>query len=148
MHTRVRSLVVVVALALGSPAGAFAANITVRAALNAAHETPAPSHGVPRATGILTGTLTQTKAGYNFDWRLTYAKTSGKATFTNVQEGTATKHGTVILFLCGPCKTGAHGKTYASPGEVSLLMSGKLFVNLTTKQNPSGEIRGQLTKSG
>lgn len=144
-----RSLLVVFALvAVASPRVALGTNIAVHASLKAKDETPAQKIKVPNATGFLSGTLVETKTGYDFEWRLTYAKTSGPVTFTNVQEGTATEHGTVIIFLCGPCKSGASGKTYASPGEVGLLMSGKLFVNLTTKKNPSGEIRGQLKKSG
>jgi CHRD domain len=136
-----------VAAAMAGPPALGAANISVRAKLDRAQETPAQRAKVLHATGLLTGTLTQTKKGYELAWRLTYKKTSGKATFANVQNGTAKKHGTVIIFLCGPCESGAHGTVYASPGEVSLLLRGRLFVNLTTKRNPSGEIRGQLVQS-
>src|SRR5579862_6449811 len=147
MPKRTLPLVLMAAAALAGPSALGAANISVRAKLNRAQETPAQKSKVMHATGTLTGTLTQTKKGYELAWRLTYKKTSGKATFANVQNGTAKEHGTVIIFLCGPCKSGAHGTVYASPGEVSLLVQGHLFVNLTTKRNPSGEIRGQLLKS-
>jgi CHRD domain len=130
----------------GAPA-LGATKMSVQAKLDRAQETPAQTTRVLHATGLLTGTLTPTKKGYELAWRLTYKKTSGKATFANVQNGTAKKHGTVIIFLCGPCKSGANGTVYASPGEVSLLLQGHLFVNLTTKRNPSGEIRGQLVKA-
>ncbi len=144
----VAALVVVLpANALGG-SGAVG-NIKVKATLDASREVPAQTHKVANATGVLSGTLTKTKKGYSFDWHLTYSKTSGTATFTNVQNTPSAKqHGTVIMFLCGPCKSGAKGTIYASPGEVSLLMGGKLYVNLTTKHNPAGEIRGQLVKTG
>src|SRR5580698_2373027 len=124
--------------AVVGPTTAFASSITVRADLDAKHEVPAQSSKAPHAVGLLAGALVQTKSGYELAWRLTYSKTSGVATFANIQDGTATRHGTVIVFLCGPCKSGAHGKVYTSPGEASLLREGRLYVNLTTKRNPAG----------
>jgi hypothetical protein len=105
--------VLVTALDLRSSAGTLAGatptgNLAVKAKLGANHEVPAQAHKVPKASGVLAGTLTKTKTGYSFKWRLTYSKTSGPGTFANVQNATACKHGTVIMSLCG---SGTRGST-------------------------------------
>jgi len=120
--------------------------IGVRASLSGSHEVPALSSKVARGTGRLVGTLKQTKTGYQFNWYLTFRNLSGAATFANIERGSAKKRGPNVQFLCGPCKSGAHGSFYASPGELALIQKGGLYVNVRTKRHPAGELRGRLAK--
>lgn len=123
--------------------------LKVEARLDARGEVPSPKHTVSGALGLLSGTLTKIKTGYSFAWHLSYSKTSGRATVTDVQHAASAKHrGTVITVLCRNCESGAHGEIHVSAGEVSLLLGGKLYVNLATRRNQSGEIRGHLTRYG
>jgi hypothetical protein len=136
------------ASALAAPAAAqtTTASIRVNASLNGAGELPALSSKTVKATGRLVGTLKQTKTGYQFNWYLTYKGLSGAATFANIERGTKKTRGATVTFLCSPCKSGAHGSFYASPGELALIQQGGLYVNVRTKKHPSGEIRGALQK--
>jgi hypothetical protein len=136
------------ASALAAPATAQSTGaISVRASMNGTGELPALSSKSVKATGRLVGTLKPTKSGYQFNWYLTYNNLSGTATFANIERGTKKTRGATVTFLCSPCKSGAHGSFYASPGELALLQQGGLYVNVRTKKHPSGEIRGRLDKS-
>lgn len=136
------------ALLASSPAQSVTTGaIPVRASLSGGGEIPALARQKVKGSGRLVGTLRQTKTGYQFNWYLTYKSLSGKATFANIERGSAKKRGAAVTFLCGPCKSGAHGSFYASPGELQLLQSGGLYVNVRTKNHPAGEIRGKLAKS-
>jgi hypothetical protein len=123
------------------------AAIPVRATLTGKGEVPALGSAVTKGSGRLVATLRQTKTGYQLTWYLTYRNLSGTATFANVERGSATKRGPNVSFLCGPCKSGAHGSLYASPGELALIQQGGLWVNVRTKKHPAGEIRGRLVRS-
>jgi len=50
----------------------------------------------------------------------------------------------VIVPLCAPCKSGAHGRATVDASVLDALESGRTYVNVHTKKNPLGEIRGQL----
>ena len=52
--------------------------------------------------------------------------------------------GPVIVPLCAPCKSGAQGKATVDSSVLNALESGRAYVNVHTKKNPAGEIRGQL----
>ena len=67
--------------------------------------------------------------------------------FANIERGTPGKLGPNVQFLCSPCRSGAHGSFYASPGELALIQKGGLYVNIRTKKHPGGELRGRLTRA-
>jgi hypothetical protein len=137
------------ASALLAPSAAQTAatrSISIRATLTGSGEIPALSTKATKASGRLVGTLRQTKTGYQLSWYLTFKGLSGAATFANIERGSARKRGPNVTFLCGPCKSGAHGSFYASPGELLLIQKGGLYVNVRTKKHPGGEIRGRLSQ--
>jgi hypothetical protein len=50
----------------------------------------------------------------------------------------------VIVPLCTACRSGAHGRTTVNESVLNALESGRTYVNVHTKKNPAGEIRGQI----
>jgi hypothetical protein len=137
--------VAVAAVALGSEAAAASkASIHATATLTASAEAPKPSHKVKHATGRFTATFVKTPAGYTMDWHLDFARLSGSASSAYIHEGARGKYGPALFHLCSPCRSGASGHAYASPSELALVIDGKTYVNVRTRENPSGEIRGQL----
>jgi hypothetical protein len=121
------------------------------------------SNEVPAITTSATGTLTLTvdAKGTAVQFTLAVSKLSGAAV-ARLHEGAAGATGSTIFTLyAGPTKTGAFtgtlvkgsftskglvgplkGKTIADL--VALIKSGKVYINIGTTKNSSGEIRGQL----
>jgi mono/diheme cytochrome c family protein len=122
----------------------------IKTTLNTKQEVPRPK-GTTTATGSFTGTLkitTAAKASLTF--RLTYARLTGPGLAAHVHLGAAGKPGKIAVALCAPCSSGAHGTKPVSVAAAQAMISGKAYVNVHTKTNPAGEIRGQVkaTTSG
>jgi CHRD domain len=128
----------VVALAFG----AGATTISVGAKLNAKQEVPAQVVKDAKAKGRFTGKL----VGRKLTWKLTFSGLTGAATAAHIHMGAVGKAGNVLIPLCGPCKSGVHGKKTISRALKKALMHHKLYVNVHTAKNPNGEIRGQLAR--
>lgn len=134
----------VLGLVSGTASGG-GASISVKANLSAAQEVPKPSRSVATASGRLAATVKKTSKGYRLTWRLTFSKLSGRAVSGYIHRGKRGLTGPALFHLCSPCTSGAHGSAYASPSEVDLMRAGRTYVNLRTRTNPTGEIRGQIT---
>jgi hypothetical protein len=104
------------------------------------NERPVPK-GAAGATGSFTGTLT----GSTLVWRLTFSHLTGKATAAHIHMGKAGVAGPVVVPLCGPCVSGAHGRAKLTATVRRAVLSGTAYVNVHTVKNPGGEIRGQMT---
>ncbi len=73
---------------------------------------------------------------------------SGPATAAHVHLGPPGTAGPIAIPLCAPCKANSHG-SFTGPigGNVRLLhalLGGAAYVNVHTRLNPQGEIRGQI----
>lgn len=123
-------------LALGG-VGADPVKLSVK--LDTKQEVPRPK-GAPGGTGLLTATL----SGRTLDWRLTFARLTGPATAAHVHLGSRGVAGGVAAPLCGPCVSGRRGTTRLSAKAAAALRRGETYVNVHTKKNPAGEIRGQI----
>lgn len=110
------------------------------AKLTAAQEIPAQTVMAPTAHGAFTATL----SGRQLNWKLTFSQLSGPATAAHIHLGAKGKAGNVLVPLCGPCKSGAHGSSSLTVAVVKDFQKHLLYVNVHTKKNPAGEIRGQL----
>jgi hypothetical protein len=145
----VKKLVAVLAVAIAASLavvalafGARVSSVRVSAKLNAKQEVPAQVVKDTKARGKFTGTL----VGSKLTWKLTFSGLTGKATAAHIHLGAMGKAGNVAIPLCGPCKSGVHGKTTLSAALNKALKHHKLYVNVHTAKNLNGEIRGQLAE--
>ena len=116
----------------------------VRTTLRASQERPKPRGKVRRATGTFTATIRKSGTSGVISWRLTFRKLTGRAVAAHIHSGARGTSGPVIVPLCAPCKSGARGRATVDASVLSALESGRTYVNVHTKKNPAGEIRGQL----
>jgi hypothetical protein len=113
--------------------------------LSASAEVPKPA-GVPTgAKGTFTGTAVEnTSGGAKLSWQLKFSKLSGAAAAAHIHIGKPGKAGNVMVALCGPCKNGKKGTANVTKAQLATIKAGKTYVNVHTKKNPAGEIRGQV----
>ena len=117
---------------------------SVKTALRASQERPRPKGKVAKATGTFSATITRSGDSGVIAWKLTFGKLTGKAVAAHIHSGVRGKAGPVIVPLCAPCKSGRTGRATVSASVLSALESGRAYVNVHTKKNAAGEIRGQV----
>lgn len=131
-----------------NPAGEIRDQISpvasLKTTLRAVQERPKPKGKVARARGTATLSITRRGSSALLSWRLTFSRLTGKAVAAHVHSGARGKAGPVIVPLCAPCKSGARGQASADASVVNALEAGRTYVNVHTRKNPAGEIRGQL----
>jgi hypothetical protein len=143
--------VAVTILALSVAGGAssrMSTTYNVSATLDTNHEVPAPADAVG-AKGTLKAKLTLNGKKSSFVWTLSFSHLSGKATASHLHYGKPGKAGLVALPLCVPCaQSPSHGEYrgpyVATQAFVKAILHGGMYVNIHTKRNPKGEIRGQV----
>jgi CHRD domain-containing protein len=141
----IAGLAVAVAASLAVAALAFggrAKTINVEAALSAKQEVPKQVVKDTTAKGLFTGKL----VGNKLTWRLTFSGLTGQATAAHIHMGAVGKAGNVVVPLCAPCKSGAHGTATISASVKKALATHHAYVNVHTAKNPNGEIRGQVAE--
>jgi hypothetical protein len=100
-----------------------------------------------RARGSFKGTLTRTESGGDLTWRLKFRRLTGRAVEAHIHRGKRGKAGPVVLELCSPCRSGMRGTVDVEGDELfSTIRRGGTYVNVHTKKNRRGEIRGQVTR--
>ena len=135
-HASPRATLGATALAPGS--------YTIKTTLNTKLEVPHPK-GTTTATGSFTGTLKVINASKStLTYKLTYAHLTGKGLAAHVHLGAPGKAGKIVVPLCAPCTSGAHGAKSISSVAALAMIAGKAYVNVHTAKNPAGEIRGQI----
>lgn|SRR5436305_937128 len=116
----------------------------VKAVLDARQEMPRQAVKVPWARGVLSGTLSSGGATGKIAWRLTSTDLSGRALEGHIHLGKLGKAGPVAITLCAPCHSNMHGTTHVTAKVVRVIRNGSAYVDLHTRKNPNGEIRGQI----
>lgn len=116
----------------------------VRTTLKASQERPRPKGKVRRATGTFTATITRSGGSGTIAWRLTFSRLTGRGVAAHIHSGARGTSGPVIVPLCAPCRSGARGTKTVDASVLNALESGRTYVNVHTKKNPAGEIRGQV----
>jgi hypothetical protein len=134
-------LAVAASLAIAALAfGGRAKTTMVGATLNAKQEVPAQV--VKNASGK--GSFTATLVGNKLTWTLKFSHLTGQAVAAHIHMGKAGKAGNVIVPLCGPCKSPMHGTSKLSKAVMKAMATHDAYVNVHTKKNLNGEIRGQV----
>jgi plastocyanin len=121
---------------------ATAAPVKLSATLRAAVEIPHPK-GVPAGAA---GHFTATLAGTALHWHLTFTHLTGPATMAHIHLAPRGKAGPVLKVLCAPCVSPKSGTVKLTATQVTSIEKGRTYVNVHTKKNPKGEIRGQIAK--
>ena len=149
MKTNVALVAAAAALAVLAVTGIAAAGstYTYRAALSPGVETPKPK-APAGAKGAFTGTVTENGSARTLKWKLVFSGLSGQAVGAHVHRGKAGISGPVIVPLCGPCKSGQTGTMKITSSAADVLEHGLAYVNVHTKKNLGGEIRGQVKLTG
>jgi CHRD domain len=117
---------------------------SVKTTLRASQERPKPKGKLAKAKGTFTATVSRSGTTGVITWRLTFSKLSGRAVAAHIHSGARGKAGPVIVPLCAPCRSGAHGRATVDGSVLDALESGRSYVNVHTTKNPAGEIRGQI----
>lgn len=144
--TVVAATLTITGLAFG--AGVATKKTSLKATLNVGQEVPKPT-GVRRgATGLFTATLSKNSDGSGtLTWQLSFRRLTGNATAAHIHLARPGKSAPVAIPLCAPCSTGVTGTSQASSAVVRALLRNGAYTNVHTAKNPSGEIRGQITKA-
>jgi CHRD domain len=127
---------------------AASTSYTIKATLNTKQEVPKPKDAV-NAKGIFTGRLTLAGKKSRFTWTLRVSHPSGRIRMEEIGMGAPGKSGITMLPLCNKkCRLTPRG-AYVGPYVdnktfVKALLHHRMYVNVTTKLNPKGEIRGQI----
>jgi hypothetical protein len=114
------------------------------ATLSAAKERPKPKGNVKRARGTFTATVKKEGTQGVITWRLTFSRLTGRGIAAHIHRGAPGKAGPVIVPLCAPCRSGARGQVTVGAAVLNALETGRAYVNVHTRKNQAGEIRGQL----
>ncbi|HLG07900.1 MAG TPA: CHRD domain-containing protein [Gaiellaceae bacterium] len=122
--------------------------IALTATLNVGKEVPRPKGVSAKAQGSFAAGLTRKGTGGTLSWRITFHGLTGKAVAAHVHLAKPGKAGPVVVPLCGPCRSGSRGSAKVKARTVAALLGGGAYVNVHTAKNPTGEIRGQVTKGG
>ena len=119
---------------------------TLTAPLAVGQAVPHPK-GTRGATGAFSATLTAGAAGGTVVWRLSFSRLTGPAVVARIYNGLPGGRGPLLARLCAPCRAGAHGTVRVNGlPAVRALVFGEAYVNVQTKRNPGGEVRGQIGK--
>lgn len=126
-----------------SPQGRF-----LEASLNSRQVVPRPRRPVRRARSVFSATLSSTATGATLAWRLTFNHLSGGARAAHIHRGRRGRTGPLLVRLCSPCREQTIATSELS-GESArrAILSGNAYVEIHTKENAKGEIRGQISRT-
>jgi hypothetical protein len=117
---------------------------SIRTTLRASQERPKPKGNVKRALGTFTATVKKEGSTATVTWRLTFSRLTGRAVAAHIHSGARGRSGPVIVPLCAPCRSGVRGTASVNESVLNALEAGRAYVNVHTRRNPAGEIRGQI----
>jgi CHRD domain-containing protein len=90
------------------------------------------------------GSFSAKAVGNKLQFKLTFNKLSGPATGAHIGYGKKGKPGNFSLAICAPCPNPTVNTLGLNPALTQAFKSGLLYVEVVTRKNPNGEIRGQL----
>ncbi len=128
----------------GEIRGQLGVSATIATSLTPRQSRPRPTGNVLRAAGRFTGTVTRSGTTGAMAWRLTFSHLTGRALAAHIHIGARGKAGPVAVPLCGPCRSGVRGTVTLNAAILAALETGRAYVNVHTKKNTAGEIRGKV----
>jgi hypothetical protein len=135
------ALLLVGAMALASCASSSSNVASLGATLNATSEVPSNS-----SAGTGNAAVKLDKATKTVSWTVSYSGLTSDATAAHFHGPAAAgaNAGVVIPIAAGSVPNPAVGSKVLTDDQIADLMAGKWYVNVHTKANPGGEIRGQV----
>jgi hypothetical protein len=138
-----RKSLILASFAVVFAGAASAATVKYTAALNAGSEVP-PT----KSTGSGEATATLDTATHELTYDVSFKGTSGDVTAAHIHgPAEAGKNAGVVLPLGNAPKSPIHGTAKLTPEQEQQLAAGLMYVNVHTKDNPGGELRGQLVQA-
>ncbi len=131
----------------GEIRGQVGISAALRSALTSRAEVPKPKGNVARARGTFVATAAKEGTTGAVTWRLTFSRLTGPALAAHIHIGRAGRAGRVAVPLCSPCRNGQHGSAVLDAATLVALETGRAYVNIHTRRNPAGEVRGQIPAS-
>ncbi|PBB40694.1 CHRD domain-containing protein [Mesorhizobium sp. WSM3866] len=129
------------ALLLASPA--LAETVKYNATLDGSQQSP------PVTTkGKGTATFTFDTAKKKLSWNVKYSGLSGPATAAHIHGPAASGENAPPVIPFKKLKSPIKGSATLTDAQAADLEAGKYYVNVHTRANPDGEIRGQIEKAG
>ena len=128
----------------GEIRGQIATTASIATTLTSRQEVPKPKGNVRRATGSFTATVAKLGTSGTLAWRLRFSRLTGRADAAHIHVGRVGRAGPVAVALCGPCRNGQRGTANLTAAQLTALAAGRAYVNVHTRRNPAGEIRGQV----
>jgi hypothetical protein len=144
MHVSKRfaaAFLLVGAMALAGCSSTSSNVVNMGATMNAASEVPPNT-----SAGKGDATVKLDKATKTLTWTVTYSGLTGDATAAHFHGPAApgANAGVVIAIGMGTVPNPAAGAKVLTDDQIADLLAGKWYVNVHTKANPGGEIRGQV----
>ncbi len=142
-----RTLLALVPVAwAGSMTAAMAASMTFSVPLTGAQQVPPVT-----TSGSGTAQLTFDAGTRKLTWSITYSGLSGAATMAHIHGPAAEgKNAGVEVWLSKKgtmASSPITGSATLTAAQAKQLMAGEMYVNVHTKDHPTGEIRGQIVPS-
>ena len=136
------------ALSVAPAVGASSTTHLLKAAMSTSSTVPAAKDATG-ASAAMSAKFTVAGKKSSFTWTLTFKHLSGVPTKATIFYGKPGRVGQVALPLCVKCQMpSAHGayigSYVASPTFIQAMLHGGAYVNVSTRKNPNGEVRGQI----
>jgi CHRD domain len=144
--TTILAGLVVASVAVGGTGGA---SYKLTSTLSPNQVVPRPSVLLASGSGRFAATLQTGPRRGHISWSLRTSGLSSRGTNAFIHLGKPGKTGPVVVIICGPCQPLAHGDTYVHGKAVMrALETGGTYIDVSTKRNRKGEIRGQIKLAG
>ncbi len=115
---------------------------TFRSVLRTGQEVKRPNGSTARALGYFTAKVT----GKTLRWTMTFSHLTARPTVTHLNKGVRGANGPAFKVLCRTCRTPAHGTLILTASQLNAMLHGRTYVNIQTRKNARGEIRGQISR--
>jgi CHRD domain len=132
--------------AAGEIRGQIAVTANFTAKMGPRQTVPRAKGRVGRARGTLRGTVTRQGTLAELTWQLNFSRLTGRARSAHIHIAPRGSRGRIALTLCGPCRNGVKRTVTIRGGLLTALEQGFAYVDVHTRRNKAGEIRGQIAR--